>query len=120
MPGSDVPGFARAYPGLPADAPAPTRRTRQSARPAPFQQYQHGARSAGMVRRFAVGEYLITLREPQPYFSLEHRLAIGRGESLAVDDAHATPAGAARRIEELGQRLSGFIARMAVKTELPL
>src|SRR5205823_6958954 len=91
-----------------------------STRTAPFQQYQYCARSARVVRGFAVGEHLVALREPEANFSLEHGLAIGRGESLAMDDAHAAPTRGARRIEEFGQRVACFITRVTVKIELTL
>ena len=57
-----------------------------------LKQDQHRPRAAGMVRRFAIGEHVVALRQPAPHLALEHRLAVGRGKPLAVDDTHAAPA----------------------------
>src|SRR5215813_3009022 len=75
-----------------------------------FQEHQHGATAAGVARRFAVREDLVALREPVPYLRLEHGLAIWRGETLAVDDAHAAPAAAARLEQEVRQSIARFFA----------
>ena len=61
-----------------------------------FQQHQHRAAAARMLRRLGVGEDVVPLRQPTAHLALQHGLAVGRRESLAVDDADAAQAAATR------------------------
>src|SRR6266542_5230499 len=61
----------------------------ERARSASAQQHEHGAAAARVLRSFAVREHVVPVREPAAYLALEHGLAVGRGESLAVDHANA-------------------------------
>ena len=58
----------------------------------PDEQNQDGAAAAAVLRRLAIGQHLVALRQPAPDLAFQHRLPIGRGEALAVDDADAAPA----------------------------
>jgi hypothetical protein len=68
---------------------------------------------ARMARRLAVREDVVPVRRATCALALEHRLAIGRGESLAVDHAHATQPAAARFEQEVGERVARFLRREA-------
>ena len=52
-----------------------------------------------LLERVAVGQEEV-LRQPPPHLPLEDGFTIGRGQSLAMHDAHAAPAVATRLAEE--------------------
>ena len=55
--------------------------------------------------------------EPAAHLSLEHRFAVGGGQSLAVDHADAAHAAVARTGDEVGQRIVRFLGVHAVQVE---
>ena len=73
-----------------------------------------------MPRRFTVGEHVIDVREPATHFALEDRFAVRRREALAVNDANATQAAAARFRQETAKCFVRLMRRQAVQIELCL
>ena len=73
------------------------------------QQDQHGAAAARVARRFAVGQHFVPVCEPAAHLALQHRLAIGGGESLAVDRRARNGYRGARLEQEIGERIVGLV-----------
>src|SRR6185312_5388687 len=81
------------------------------------QQRDDGAAASGVAWRLAIGEHVVPLRQPPADLALQHRLAIRRRESLAVNDADAAKSASARVEQEIGQRVARLVGRHAVQIE---
>ena len=84
------------------------------------QQNDHRARPSGVPRRFAIGKHVVVMRKPAPDLALQHRLAVSRCQSLAVDDAHAAQSAPAHLEQKVGERIVRFVGRHAVQIVLGL
>src|SRR5438552_6552955 len=85
-----------------------------------FQQHQHRAASARVARRFAIRQDLVALCQPTAYLGFKDRLAVGRGEALAVNHAHAAPAAVAGVVDEIREGVTRLVAVEPMQIELAL
>src|SRR6185436_17503350 len=76
--------------------------------------YQYRPAAAIIRWRLAVGEHLLSLRQPSPQLGLENP------ESLAVHDAHAAPAAHEAMVEEFDQHRSRLVAVQPVQVDAVL
>src|SRR4030095_2473896 len=84
------------------------------------QQDDHCAATPGVLRRFAISEHIVPLREPTPDLAFQHGLLVGRCEALAMHDPNATVTVRSRVVEKIGERIVRLVDRMSMEVDVAL
>ena len=66
---------------------------------------------------FAIGQHVIPLRKPASDLALQNRLAIFRGQPLAVNDPDAAQSFSARVQQKIAERIVRFVDRHSVQID---